>query len=149
MGNVVPVRMITLSMLPIALLMGCDAATQYDTGAVVLDISDPEALTHRSATTDSFRNAYDAIKEEDYARAEAFLDRALIEKPKDPYALLAMGSVHERTGRYYSAADFYQSAVWYGDAAAASRLRDGREYAATESLTVGDVARENLTRLGN
>jgi len=139
----------TISMLSLILLAGCDAATQYNSGAVVLEVTEPEAFTKVSSTTDSFRNAYDAIKDEDYTRAEALLVRALTEKPKDPYALLAMGSVHERTGRYYSAADYYQSAMRYGDATAGSRLRDGQESAPSEALTVSDVARENLVRLGN
>lgn len=141
--------MMTISMLSFILLAGCDAATQYDTGAVVLEVTEPKAFTKDSTTTESFRDAYDAIKVEEYARAEALLHRALTEKPRDPYALLAMGSVHERTGRYYSAADFYQSAVRYGDTTAGSRLRNGEESTATAALTVSDVARENLARLGN
>lgn len=128
-------------------MAGCDAATQYDTGAVVLDVSEPEAFNTRLETTPEFLSAYDAMKLEDYTRAEALLDQALARKPKDPYALLAMGSVHERTGRFYSAADYYRSAIRYGNAAAGPRLRDGEETPLDQPLTVRDVARENLDRL--
>ena len=128
-------------------LAGCAAATQYDTGAVVLEISEPEAFNSRLETTPEFISAYDAMKVRDYTRAEALLDQALARKPKDPYALLAMGSVHERTGRLYSAADYYKSAERYGFAAAGPKLSDSEESAENPSLTVSDVARENLARL--
>lgn len=128
-------------------LSACDAATTYDSGAVVLDVSEPEAFNTRLETTESFMSAYEAIKIEDYARAEALLDIALAQKPKDPYALLAMGSVHERTGRFYSASDYYRSAARYGGAAAGSRLRSGESTEVEGETTVADIARDNLERL--
>jgi Tfp pilus assembly protein PilF len=140
-------HLISLFLLAGTALSACATATQYDTGAVVLDVSEPAAFTSGQETTPEFRSAYDAMKTEDYTRAEALLDRALAQKPKDPYALLAMGSVHERTGRFYSAADYYRSAVRYGDAAAGPSLTSGKETASQASLTVGDVARGNLERL--
>jgi len=140
-------RMIGWMAAVIALAACGDAATKYDSGAVVLDISEENAFRADQATTPEFRNAFDALKVEDYGRAEALLDRSLALKPRDPYALLAMGTVHERTGRFYSAAEYYQSASRYGDVAAGSRLKSGRESDAAKALTVGDVARENLLRL--
>ena len=142
-------HLISLFLLAGMSLSACAAATQYDTGAVVLDVSEPEAFTSGRETTPEFRRAYDAMKTEDYTRAEALLDRALAQKPKDPYALLAMGSVHERTGRFYSAADYYRSAVRYGDTTAGASLTSGNETASLPSLTVSDVARQNLDRLRN
>ena len=131
------------------LIAGCSAATRYDSGAVVLDVSEPEAFNTRLETTPEFISAYDAMKVGEYTRAEALLDKALARKPKDPYALLAMGSVHERTGRIFSAADYYRSAERYGYAAAGPKLNDSGESPEHATLTVSDVARENLARLGS
>ncbi len=128
-------------------LAGCSTATQYETGAVVLDISEPEAFNSRLETTPEFISAYDAMKTENYTRAEALLNAALSRKPKDPYALLAMGTVHERTGRFSTAADHYKSAERYGFAAAGSQLVNGTESPEDPTLTVSDVARDNLAKL--
>ena len=129
------------------LLAGCEAATTYDSGAVVLDISEPEAFNDRLETTPTFIEATEAIEAGEYTRAEALLDNALAQKPRDPYALLAMGSLHERTGRFNSAEEYYRSAERYGFAAAGPRIVDGKTIPAEAGLTVSDAARENLARL--
>lgn len=131
----------------LGLLAGCEAATTYDSGAVVLDISEPEAFNNRLETTTTFIEATEAIEAGEFTRAEALLDNALAQKPRDPYALLAMGSLHERTGRLYSAEQYYRSAERYGFAAAGPRIVEGKTLAAEKDLTVSDAARENLARL--
>jgi len=131
----------------LVVMAGCSTATKYDTGAVVLDISEPGAFNSNLETTPEFLSAYEAMKTENYTKAEALLQTALTRRPKDPYALLAMGSVHERTGRFATAADFYRSAELYGFAAAGPQLVDGEEAKEDPSLTVRDVARENLAKL--
>ncbi len=131
----------------LVVMTGCSTATQYNTGAVVLDISEPDAFNSRLETTPEFISAYEAMKAENFTKAEALLQTALSRKPKDPYALLAMGSVHERTGRFATAADFYRSAELYGFAAAGPQLVDGNEAEEDLSLTVSDVARANLAKL--
>ena len=132
----------------LAMVVGCSpAATQYNTGVVVLDISEPEAFNSRLETTPEFISAYDAMKADDFTRAEALLNEALARKPRDPYALLAMGTVHERTGRFATAADLYQSAELYGYAAAGAQLTNGTEHPEDPSLTVSEVARQNLAKL--
>lgn len=128
-------------------MAGCSSATRYDSGAVVLDISEPEAFNSRLETTPEFISAYDAMKAEDFTRAEALLDNALSRKPRDPYALLALGTVHERTGRYATAADLYKSAERYGHAAAGPKLVNTTESPENPALTVSDVARDNLAKL--
>lgn len=133
----------------LALAAGCAEATQYDTGVVVLDVSDPEAFNSKLETSDQFLGAYEALKSEDLPRAEALLTEALEMKPRDPYALLAMGAVMERTGRYYSAADYYRSAIRYGNAAAGPKLEGGREIPLNRQMTVADIARTNLAQLEN
>lgn len=129
------------------MLAGCSAATEYDSGAVVLDVSESEAFNSRLETTPEFISAYEAMKDQEYTRAEALLDQALARKPKDPYALLAMGSLQERTGRYYAAADYYKSAERYGYAAAGAQLTNDVEAREDPSLTVSDIARDNLAKL--
>lgn len=154
-GNVAPLtvfggiqmRSILSGLAGLVLLAGCEAATTYDSGAVVLDISEPEAFNSRLETTTTFIDATKAIEAGDYTRAEAMLDKALAQKPRDPYALLAMGSLHERTGRFNSAEDYYRSAERYGFAAAGPRIVDGETVPSEAGLTVSDAARENLARL--
>jgi Tfp pilus assembly protein PilF len=131
----------------LCLLAGCEAATTYDSGAVVLDISEPEAFNDRLETTTTFIEATEAIEAGDYTRAEALLDNSLAQKPRDPYALLAMGSLHERTGRFHEAAEYYRSAERYGFAAAGPRIIEGKTVPSETGLTVSDAARENLARL--
>lgn len=143
------VKVLTLGLIACAALAGCAGATQYDTGAVVLDVSDPEAFNSKLETSDQFLGAYEALKADDLTEAEARLDEALKFKPKDPYALLAMGSVMERSGRYSSAADYYRSAIRYGNAAARSRLENGRDVAFDRPVTVAEIARSNLAKLEN
>jgi len=128
-------------------MSGCSAATQYETGAIVLDIREPGALTASQDTTPEFVSAYDAIEAENYTQAEALLEKALAQTPKDPYALLAMGSVHERTGRFSTATSFYQSADHYGTAATGPKLVNGDQAGEGTQRTVSDVARENLAQL--
>ena len=140
-------QLIPLIVLVLPLLAACDAATRYDTGAVVLDVSEPQAFSSDAKTTPEFVSAYEAIRSEDFARAEALLDQALTNKPRDPYALLAMGAVHERTGRFYSASDYYRSAARYGESSAAAAPAGEQETEATQAITVASVARENLARM--
>ncbi|GEM_PF-2095164 len=135
------------SWLLLATMTGCSTVTEYNSGAIVLDISESEAFNSRLETTPEFISAYEAMKADDFTRAEALLDTALNRKPKDPYALLAMGTVHERTGRFSSAADLYKSADHYGFAAAGPQLTNGNERAEDPRLTVRDIARHNLSQL--
>lgn len=140
-------RTLTAGIAVIAALAACDAATGYDTGAVVLDVSDRKAFEPASAPTTEFHGAFEALKTDDLGHAEALLDEALKKEPRDPYALLAMGTVMERTGRYYSAVDYYRSAIRYGDTTAGPRLENGAEVAFDTPTSVADVARSNLARL--
>ena len=126
---------------------GCSAATEYNTGTVVLDISDARITNSDTQTTSEFVSAYEAIKGENYTRAEALLEAALQQKPKDPYALLAMGSVFERTGRFWTAADLYRSAEKYGREATGPQWTGNTEVKESPLITVSDVARENLAKL--
>lgn len=128
-------------------MTACSGVTEYNTGAVVLDISHPEALNSNLETTPEFISAYDSIKGQNYLEAEALLEVALERKPKDPYALLAMGSIHEKTGRYSTAADLYKQAEHYGYAAAGPQWAGVTEIKENPSLTVSEVARENLEKL--
>jgi len=142
----VPRKPIALA-IAVAALSGCSAATQYDSGAIVLELSEDGAFSSDVETTPEFLSAYDAMEAQEYVRAEGLLDQALARKPRDPYALLAMGTVHERSGRYSSAAEFYRSAERYGSEATGARLSsNGRPGA---PVSVSDAARENLTRLLN
>ncbi len=128
--------------LALPVLSACDA-TRYNTGAVVLDISEPQAFSFDAGTSTAFVEGYEALQSGDYPQAEAFLDRALRQKPRDPYALLAMGAVHEQTGRAGSAAEYYRSAERYGESASAAVEPDSTE----QGASVAVVARANLARL--
>ena len=136
-----------LSCFLLTVIAGCSTATKNDTGAVVLDISDPEAINSSPETTPEFISAYDALKAKEFTRAEALLDTSLSQKPKDPYALLVLGTIHERTGRFATAADLYQSAEHYGAGVIGPRLLNGIGEEENAALTVGDIARENLAIL--
>ena len=72
----------------------------------------------------------------------------MADSPKDPYALLSMGTVMHRTGRPAEAAELYRSAMRYGAAAPAAGTIDERgELDPAPGLTVAHVARDNLGRL--
>jgi len=140
-------HLIPLTVLAVPLFSACDAATRYDTGAVVLEVSEPTAFKADGRTTPEFVSAYEAFDSQNYARAEALLDRALTESPRDPYALLAMGAVHERTGRLFTAADYYRSAARYGESAVSATEETDAENASDPAVTVAAVARESLDRM--
>lgn len=140
-------QLIPLIVLCVPVLSACDAATRYDTGAVVLEFSEQEAFSSDAQTSEDFVSAYEALDSQEYARAEALLDRALAQKPRDPYALLAMGAVHERTGRFASAVDYYRSAARYGESAVAAAPPTPAEIEETQSITVASVARQHLARM--
>jgi len=70
-------QLIPLIVLCVPVLSACDAATRYDTGAVVLEFSEPEAFSSDAQTSEDFVSAYEALDSQEYARAEALLDRAL------------------------------------------------------------------------
>lgn len=50
-------------------------------------------------------------------RAESYFVQALRDAPNDPYALLAMGAIHEQTGREFDATTYYVYAEKYGTSA--------------------------------
>jgi Tfp pilus assembly protein PilF len=99
------------------------------------------------ATTTEFMDAYDALGRSDFVAAEPLLTRSLEQEPNDPYALLSMGAVMERTGRLYQATIYYRSAARYGAATPVEKSIsiDGDDR--HQAKSVRDLALLNLARI--
>ena len=132
----------------VLILSGCSSELfRYD-GETVDTVQDrlPSA-TSSYATTTEFTNGFKALETGDYVGAEAMLGRSLSAQPNDPYALLAMGAVMERTGRPFDASTFYRSAARYGEAAPLGRTLALDGNAVDSARTVRDLALVNIARL--
>lgn len=92
-----------------------------------------------------FETGFAAIRAGDYAAAEAPLTRHLQTDPDDPYALLALGVVMERTERVAEAIPYYRGAALHGDAAGIGETvgLDGQ----AAPGTVRELALFNIARL--
>lgn len=86
---------------------------------------------------------FDAIGRNDYVSAEKFLEESLALNPNNPYALLNMGVVYEKTGRSQKALAMYQKVV---DLNTKEEVVKSNNTAA-EGATLTDLARSNLKRL--
>lgn len=86
---------------------------------------------------------FEAIGRTDYVSAEKCLEESLALNPKNPYALLNMGVVYEKTGRSPKALAMYQRVV---DLNAKEEVVKSNN-AAAEGNTLTDLARANMGRL--
>ncbi len=130
------------------ILAGCSSELfRYDPETVdtVRDRLPP--LTASYVTTTESMDGFRAMEAGDYVSAEAMLGRSLSSQPNDPYALLAMGAVLERTGRPFDASTYYRSAARYGETAPLGRTLVLGGVAATGAKTVRDLALVNIARL--
>jgi len=86
---------------------------------------------------------YDNLVRGDYATAESYYRKALLLEPDNPYALLNLGVIAQRTGRREEAADLYRRVIFQNASqpAVVSTAPDqvGRSLA--------DIARANLAEL--
>lgn len=138
---------IVTGLLTLGLLSGC-AATRYD--AETVDTSKDRLPILVAANSRNFQPPewYPAVKAARYIEAEALLKRTLEAKPHDPYALLAMGVVMERTGRFYDATTYYESAAQYGGTSPVGETLSMDDTDVVEGAqTIADLARANLTRI--
>ncbi len=132
--------------LTLLILGGC-AATQYEPETVDTARDRLPPITPAMATTQEFVDGYKAVEAGNFAAAEPLLARSLELEPNDPYALLAMGAVMERTGRIYEATTYYNSAIRYGTVSPLGEIKSIDGSPLPEADTVSDVARVNLTRI--
>ena len=88
---------------------------------------------------------YDAPNPNLYDASEGALGRMLSERPDDPYTLLALGSLMERTGRPFDASTYYRGAARFGETAPLGRETPGLD--GTNARTVSDLARTAIARL--
>ncbi len=133
--------------LAIALLSGC-AATRYE--AETVDTSQDRLPILVAANAKNFQAPewYPSVEAGRYSESEALLKRTLEATPHDPYALLAMGVVMERTGRIYQASTYYQSALQYGtQAPLGATLSMDDDDPMEDAQTIADLARANLDRI--
>ena len=129
------------------LLAGCAEAFRYDPETVESVSGRLPPVVPASATTQAFTDGYAALESGDYATAEAMLGRSLSQQPQDPYALLAMGAVMERTGRFFDASTYYRSAARYGTASPLGRTISIDGGVSEDARTVRDLALANIARL--
>jgi tetratricopeptide (TPR) repeat protein len=92
-------------------------------------------------------SAWQSIVDQDYAEARAKYEAILAGDPKNPYAHLNVGVAYEELGDTAMAAQHYQAAIANGENAKIGQVaQDGTVTGRT--ITVRQVATENLTRLG-
>jgi len=87
--------------------------------------------------------AFQALSGNNYAQAEASLEKALSINPDNPYALLNMGVVYQETGRLDKARQMYERVI-------ALQPKEIAEESNTGSFAgkgLADIARENLKLL--
>jgi len=130
-----------------ALILGaCSNWVQYTpTPASVVET--PSAAESAIFAKSPFTRAFDKIKAGDYAAAEPFLVQQLANRPEDPYALLAMGTVMEQTDRRPDALIYYRLAARYGDLSPLGETVAGDSAADANARTVKDLAVANIRRL--
>ncbi len=86
---------------------------------------------------------YDNLERGDYATAESYYRKALLLEPDNPYALLNLGVIAQRTGRPAEAADFYRRVIVQKAAAPAVVSTDQAQV----GRSLADIARANLKEL--
>jgi tetratricopeptide (TPR) repeat protein len=88
---------------------------------------------------------YEAIRAENYRDAETYLDAALQANPSNPYALLNLGVVYERTGRIDQARGMYARVILLDP----PHVADASNGEGVIGLTLADIARQNLRELND
>lgn len=88
-------------------------------------------------------SGYNYIEEGDLSAAERELNSALDVNPNNPYALLNLGVVYEKTGRTSDAREMYTRVLDLDSQDTADEATDG----AYQGETLATIARENLTSL--
>ena len=97
----------------------------------------------KAPDVDLSEQAFEAISEGNYEQAEALLEVALSINPDNPYAILNLGVVYQRTGRIEKAREQYVKII----------LQDAKETVARsnvrgmEGKSLVDIAKENLENL--
>ena len=97
----------------------------------------------KAPDVDLSEQAFEAISEGDYEQAEALLEVALSINPDNPYAILNLGVVYQRTGRIEKAREQYVKII----------LQDAKETVVRsnvrgmEGKSLVDIAKENLENL--
>lgn len=134
LSSVVVVAAIALALL----LPGCTYLPEFNKEMKRLIEGDPVPNDTRFAT-----RAFNEIQHSNYAEAEMLLDVALSINPGNPYALLNLGVVYEKTGRTEAARAMYTTLIRQNppDTAASAR---------SDSLVgtrIVDIARMNLAAL--
>ena len=87
--------------------------------------------------------AYDDLLKRDYQQAEKYLEEALALNPNNPYALLNMGVVYQRTGRIPEARIMYMKVIAHNPEVLA--VKASSEKSSGQSLA--DIAAKNLRNL--
>ena len=97
----------------------------------------------KAPDVDLSEQAFEAISEGNYEQAEALLEVALSINPDNPYAILNLGVVYQRTGRIEKAREQYVKII----------LQDAKETVVRsnvrgmEGKSLVDIAKENLENL--
>ena len=97
----------------------------------------------KAPDVDLSEQAFEAISEGNYEQAEALLEVALSINPDNPYAILNLGVVYQRTGRIEKAREQYVKII----------LQDAKEtvvrsnVGGMEGKSLVDIAKENLENL--
>jgi len=97
----------------------------------------------KAPDVDLSEQAFEALSEGDYEQAEALLEVALSINPDNPYAILNLGVVYQRTGRIEKAREQYVKII----------LQDAKETVVRsnvremEGKSLVDIAKDNLENL--
>ena len=144
------IRTLGASCALVVLLAGCSSEWfRYGPDPVdpARDRLPPVSSSSSYATANEFIEGFEALEAGDYVEAEALLRQSLSTKPSDPYALLAMGAVMERTGRPATAVLYYRSAMRYGETAPLGRTLALDGVTAKSAKTVRELALANIAQL--
>jgi len=139
-------KYVTIAALIPLLAGGCAQWVTYTPESTTAVYAPPTRAASVLLEKSAFTRGFEAIKAGNYAAAEPLMAQALREKPEDPYALLAMGTVMEQTERPTDAIAYYRLASRYGTV---SPLGETVAVSDTDApaRTVGDLALRNIQRL--
>lgn len=124
-------------------LTGCADMSSYNPLNGVQTGYDASASVDEYA---GFRQGFEALKVGNYTTAEAQFQSVLAASPNDPYALLGMGVVSERTGRQVPALEYYRAASQYGEVAPLGESLAVNTDTGRPMATIRDLAVYNLSR---
>lgn len=120
----------TLMIVSVVLMVGCASSSDSASNADKISTASYESLTTGN-----------------YAAGERQLRQALAAKPSDPWALLNLGALMHKTGRYEQAAAYYKRVIEIDPNGEISGRSQKASVPGYENRTAAELAQDNMDNL--